>query len=179
MGTHPIFESDFDCLTVFLETKMLARQMTLARYNGAVLKLASPINARLYTDKAQIPASNMFWMKHQIEAKKNFNQHLNMERWVSLAALVSVCGSVACPGYFVLDTVVATTFIAHGFWGCDAIIGDYVPLIAPVAVAKLLQTLWLMFCMIMTVCFVNYNLKVDAQTGKTGVGHTLRALINM
>lgn len=55
---------------------------------------------------------------------------------MSLAALVSVCGSVAFPGYFVLDTVVATTFIAHGFWGCDAIIGDYVPLIAPVAVAK-------------------------------------------
>ena len=55
---------------------------------------------------------------------------------MSLAALVSVCGSVAFPGYFLLDTVVATTFIAHGFWGCDAIIGDYVPLIAPVAFAK-------------------------------------------
>merc|ERR1711868_202189 len=174
MGTHPIFESDFDCLT---ETKMLARQMTLIRHPGAV-RLAQPLSVRLYTEKSQIPQSNMFWMKHQIEAKKNYNQHLNMERWVSLAALVSVCGSVAFPGYFVLDTIVATTFIAHGFWGCDAIIGDYVPLIAPVFVAKLLQQLWLIFCMLMTVCFVNYNLKVDAQTGKTGVGHTLRALIN-
>merc|ERR1712106_315328 len=96
---------------------MLARQLTLARYNGAVLKLAQPaaaVNVRLYTDKAKIPSTNMFWMKHQIEAKTNFNKHLNMERWVSLAALVSVCGSVAFPGYFLLDTVVATTFIAHG-----------------------------------------------------------------
>jgi len=154
--------------------------MNLARYAG-VMRLTQPVSiaVRPLSDKAQIPSTNMFWMKHQIEAKKNYNQHLNMERWVSLAALVSVCGCVVVPGNFFLDTVVATTFIAHGFWGVDAIIGDYIPLIAPIFVAKLLQQLWLIFCMIMTVCFVNYNLKVDAQTGKTGVGHTLRAIINM
>ena len=35
-----------------------------------------------------------------------------------------------------MDTACALTFIAHGFYGIEAMIGDYVPLIAPLAVAK-------------------------------------------
>jgi len=35
-----------------------------------------------------------------------------------------------------LDQACALTFVAHGFYGIEAMIGDYVPLIAPVAVAK-------------------------------------------
>ena len=57
-----------------------------------------------------------------------------------MAALISVGGCIVVPGNFFLDTVVATTFIAHGFWGVDAIIGDYIPLIAPVFVAKVTLT---------------------------------------
>ena len=35
-----------------------------------------------------------------------------------------------------MDTACAFTFVAHGFYGIEAMIGDYVPLIAPLAVAK-------------------------------------------
>ena len=35
-----------------------------------------------------------------------------------------------------MDTACALTFVAHGFYGIEAMIGDYVPLIAPLAVAK-------------------------------------------
>ena len=58
------------------------------------------------------------------------------ERGVAVAALGSFVGAVAFPGTFILDQVVAVTFIAHGYWGVDHMIGDYVPLLAPVAVAK-------------------------------------------
>ena len=39
-----------------------------------------------------------------------------------------------------MDTACALTFVAHGFYGIEAMIGDYVPLIAPLAVAKVNNT---------------------------------------
>ena len=39
-----------------------------------------------------------------------------------------------------MDTACAFTFVAHGFYGIEAMIGDYVPLIAPLAVAKVNNT---------------------------------------
>ena len=54
---------------------------------------------------------------------------------VALVALGSFVGCLAVPGNFYLDTVCAATWIAHGFWGVEAMIGDYVPLIAPAVVA--------------------------------------------
>merc|ERR1712168_1762093 len=136
MGTHPIFESDFDCLT---ETNMLACRNTSALLRAPRRILAQPLAAS-YSNKADITKDNMFWMKHQIEAKPGFHSHINQER------------------------------------GVAAMIGDYVPLIAPVAVAKLLQSLWLIFSVIMAVVFTNFNLKVGDECG---VGHTLRALMAM
>ena len=52
-----------------------------------------------------------------------------------MVALGSFVGCLAVPGNFYLDTVCAATWIAHGFWGVEAMIGDYVPLIAPAVVA--------------------------------------------
>ena len=96
-----------------------------------------------------------------------------------------------------MDTACALTFVAHGFYGIEAMIGDYVPLIAPLAVAKasyvhlialqhesgcskslfqLLQKLWLVFCILMAAVFTNFNLKVGDECG---VGHSLRALMAM
>ena len=35
-----------------------------------------------------------------------------------------------------MDQTCALTFVAHGFYGIEAMIGDYVPLIAPLFIAK-------------------------------------------
>jgi hypothetical protein len=129
-----------------------------------------------YSKKAQIPHHNMFWMKHQIEAKPGFHSHINKERVLALAALGSCVSCVLFPGNFFLDTACAITFVAHGFYGVEAMIGDYVPLIAPAVVAKILMKLWGVFCVIMTVAFVDFNLKIGDHTG---VGHCLRALMGM
>ena len=66
---------------------------------------------------------------------KNVNEKLTQERIVAGVALVSFVGCLAVPGNFFLDTTCAATWIAHGFWGVEAMIGDYVPLIAPAVVA--------------------------------------------
>jgi hypothetical protein len=112
----------------------------MLRAPGARLSVASGSTSLLpvrdYSSKSQIPSSNMFWMKHQIEAKPNFHSHINQERVVAALALGSCVGCVIIPGNFVLDTACAITFIAHAFYGVEAMIGDYVPLVAPAVVAK-------------------------------------------
>ena len=127
---------------------MLACRTTQTLLRAPRRILAQPLAC--YSNKADIPKDNMFWMKHQIEAKPGFHAHINQvnfmksdtlcnhyqERVIAAASLGAVVGCVAFPGVFLLDTACAITFISHGFYGVEAMIGDYVPLIAPLAVAK-------------------------------------------
>jgi len=153
---------------------MLACRTTQTLLRAPRRILAQPLAC--YSNKADIPKDNMFWMKHQIEAKPGFHSHINQERVIAAVSLGAVIGCVAFPGVFLLDQACAITFVAHGFYGIEAMIGDYVPLIAPVAVATLLQKLWLVFCIVMAAVFTNFNLKVGDECG---VGHSLRALMAM
>merc|ERR1711937_1010254 len=141
MGTHPIFESDFDCLTVFRNRMLVLR---CSRMLAPRARLAAP-GAAFYSSKNQIPESNQFWMRHQIKSKDGFHKHIDFERIVAGVALVSFVRCLAVPGNFFLDTICTATWIAHGFWGVEAMIGDYVPLIAPAVVAGILKKLWLVF----------------------------------
>ena len=133
---------------------MLACRTTQTLLRAPRRILAQPLAC--YSNKADIPKDNMFWMKHQIDAKPGFHAHINQvntapdipivqthlfdelfqERVVAAVSLGAVIGCVAFPGVFLLDQACALTFVAHGFYGIEAMIGDYVPLIAPVAVAK-------------------------------------------
>merc|ERR1711962_1594811 len=106
MGTHPIFESDFDCLT---ETKMLSCRTTQTILRAPKRILAQPLAC--YSNKADIPKDNMFWMKHQIEAKPKFHAHINQERIVAAVSLGADVGCVAFPGIFLLDQACALTFV--------------------------------------------------------------------
>merc|ERR1712048_240340 len=114
--------------------------------------------------------------RHQIEAKAKYHKHLNFERAVAVVALGSFVGALAVPGVFLLDQALGLSWTAHSYWGLHAIIGDYIPLIAPVAVAKLLQVLLLLFCIGFSAYITNLNLKIGE---KTGLGHILRALMNL
>merc|ERR1711937_319523 len=79
MGTHPIFESDFDCLTVFRNRMLVLR---CSRMLAPRARLAAP-GAAFYSSKNQIPESNQFWMRHQIKSKDGFHKHINFERIVA------------------------------------------------------------------------------------------------
>jgi len=115
-------------------------------------------------------------MRHQIEAKAKYHKHLNFERVVAVVALGSFVGAMAFPGVFLLDQALGASWTAHAYWGIHAIIGDYIPLIAPVVVAKILQYLLLVVCVAYVAYLTNLNLKIGE---KTGLGHILRSLMNM
>ena len=54
---------------------MLACRTTQTLLRAPRRILAQPLAC--YSNKADIPKDNMFWMKHQIEAKPGFHSHIN------------------------------------------------------------------------------------------------------
>jgi succinate dehydrogenase hydrophobic anchor subunit len=151
------------------------------RLSRNFLSASSPLTYQArssVTSKAEISETNQFWLRHQIKTKPNFHAHVNLERGVALAALISPIAAVACPGVFLIDQVVAISWIYHSYFGVEAMILDYIPLVLPLGFAKFVASLWLLFCLLMVCLFTNFNLKTS-ESGHTGMGHTLRAIMSM
>ncbi len=53
-----------------------------------------------------------------------------------MVALGSLGAAVASPGNFLVDQTLALTWIAHSYWGVEAMIMDYIPLLLPVFFAN-------------------------------------------
>lgn len=139
-------------------------------------RLATPVISRSLSAKGEIPETNMFWLRHQIKAKDGFHKHVNFERVIAMVALGSLGAAVASPGNFLVDQTLVLTWIAHSYWGVEAMIMDYIPLLLPVFFANVAKWLWVGFCLIMVVAFTNLNLKIGE---KQGCGHIIREFFLM
>ena len=61
-----------------------------------------------------------------------------------MVALGSMGAAVISPGNFLVDQTLALTWIAHSYWGVEAMIMDYIPLLLPVFFANVSRFLLLM-----------------------------------
>merc|ERR1739848_544482 len=73
MGTHPIFESDFDCLTDFQTSFVLRLKTCVTSLLIFLLNSAEMMPHQLMTSKPSSPASVLMLMKNPRKKKRDQN----------------------------------------------------------------------------------------------------------